>query len=325
MSDKGEVFMATPMKNELEYLKIHNPVRNFDQSTFSFIYKMNEDLIENHQFRMEKLVYRNDELLYEISFVTNNSKSPKFVGIGKIYISKKSFAIHRLDYGVYDKGGHLIDARWTAQPYGTKPEESTLESTDFDANRGNAIFEVSVNYEKRKNIMFPSYITFNNRFEYQIPVALQVTSLTFDNARKAFYVEFDKKIDPISIKRKSNYHFFYRDRKLIVKDVILFRDNTLKIPVVWKTIKNGPDSLDVKDFHYRLKNIKDIYGGTLNETETIIGYQFRELFTQEIIEDEQHPGHLKLIDSDKYLFENEINESPIDSKKYWVNSPLKAN
>ena len=183
-------------------------------------------------------------------------------------------------------------------------------------------FEVSINYLKRDNMMYPSYITFNNRFEYVFPAALQVKGLTFERNEKAFFIEFDKTVDPKSINRKSNYKFTYKNRKMIVKDVKLHDDNVIKVQVVWKALKEG-EALNFEDFQYELKRIKDTDGGTIHETKTLVGYQYRELFSQEIKQTITEQTGLKMIDPKKYLYESPVNNTNIDIKKYWVNSPLK--
>ena len=43
----GNVLLETKIKNELELLNIHNPIRNFDKSTFSFIYELRSDFVVN--------------------------------------------------------------------------------------------------------------------------------------------------------------------------------------------------------------------------------------------------------------------------------------
>ena len=58
--------------NELGILNIHNPIRNFEHLSFSFVYVFKRKFLENHEFETLRKVYLNDDVIYEISFKPKN-------------------------------------------------------------------------------------------------------------------------------------------------------------------------------------------------------------------------------------------------------------
>lgn len=107
--------------NELAILRLHDPIRNHNRKTFSFVYIFDNNFIPNHTFRYESIINEGSYKIYEISFKTyhksfNISKileinpQPDSLAIskekheywveGKIYIHSKSYAILKFTYSV---------------------------------------------------------------------------------------------------------------------------------------------------------------------------------------------------------------------------------
>ena len=92
ISGSGDIEIGNKSNNELQLLNVHNPIRNFDISSFSFIYELQKDFIDGHEFHLDRVVYENNEALYEISFNTISEISGRYIGMGTIYISKEVMA-----------------------------------------------------------------------------------------------------------------------------------------------------------------------------------------------------------------------------------------
>ncbi|WP_296323053.1 carboxypeptidase-like regulatory domain-containing protein [Winogradskyella sp.] len=278
--------------NELGILNIHNPIRNYEHLSFSFVYVFKRKFIDNHKFINIKKVYLNDEILYEIDFEAKESLTKSsHKAEGKIYISKEDYAIHKFSYNVTKK--------------------ASLET----------IFEVVVEYKKTNELMYLNYISFNNQFNISDAFKFDVVSVDYDANEKAFYVKFNSKIDQKSIDRK-DFKFRYNKKKLLVEDAELVTDYDVKVTVKGWSLPEIDESTDMSGFTYRIKNIYDISNRKIFKTQQIKGYQFREYFTQQIFENKALPNNAQFINKYSPLSEAQIVEKSGVSK-YWLNTPLK--
>lgn len=306
--------LGTNIQNELEILNIHNPIRNFNKSSFSFIYIFKDNFIENHSFKLSKVVYVDDIALYEIKFVSKNAEQSKFVGQGRIYIAKTNYAIHKLEYRMLDNGKNAA----RGNPFGNSASKITID-------RKTTLFEVNIEYKAIRDKMYLNYMTFNNRFIIKEPNPFKVADFSFNTKNKKFYITFNKPVDQSTIKRKSNFRLRINNSKLIIKDVELESDNTIKIEVIdWSAGQElDLENLKSEDFSYKLKRIKDISGAEINKESSLTGYQFRELFTQEVFESKNPAEDLIFLYKTEPLFSSRINETKLDLAKYWINTPLR--
>lgn len=313
ISGNNTAKLGTDIQNELEILNIHNPIRNFNKSSFSFIYVFRDDFVNNHLFKLLSVKYIEDVPLYEIQFVTREDPNMRYMGAGKIYISKSKYAIHRLEYSVFINK-NFRSTRSQDNPFGnlTKKPKNTL-------------FEVTVEYKSVGDKMFLNYMTFNNFFVIKEPNPFKVEDFDFNPNDKCFYITFNKPVDKETIKRKSNFKLRYQDKKLIVTDILLSDEKTVKIEVVDWSAGHSKDVNTVvsTDFSYKLKKIKDTYGTLINKESRLIGYQFRELFTQEVFESKTLKDNLIYVNKTLPLSATRVNSSNLNIDKYWVNSPLK--
>jgi hypothetical protein len=305
--------LGTAIQNELELLNIHNPIRNFDKNSFSFIYVFRENFVDNHFFKLTNITYVEDIPLYEIECVYRENTNSKYIGFGKIYIAKSNFAIHKIEYAVFRN-----------QNYGLiRSRENVF--TDVSQTEGNLLFEVNVEYKPVGHKMFLNYMTFNNRFVIKEPNPFRVEDFNFSPKDKAFYINFNKPIDKASITRKSNFKLRYQGEKLIIKSIELVEDKRIRIEVVDWSAGKTTDLAKVTsaDFSYKLKRITDVFGTEINKESNLTGYQFREFFTQEIFENKQPQEDLIYVNKTMPLSETRINKTNFDIHKYWINSPLK--
>jgi hypothetical protein len=305
--------LGTDIQNELEILNIHNPIRNYNKNSFSFIYVLRDDFVNNHHFKLISVKYIDEIPLYEIEFVTRENPNSKYMGAGKIYISKSNFAIHKIEYTVFTNRNYN-SVRSKDNPFGNLSRKS-----------GNILFEVTVEYKEVGSKMFLNYMTFNNRFIIKEPNPFRVADFNFNASNKTFYIKFNKPVDKASLKRKSNFKIRYKDKKLIVRSIKLIKDDEVKIEVVdWSAGESAdPTKVQPEDFTYKLKKIKDTFGTTINKESRLIGYQFRELFTQEIFENKKPSSELIYVNKSLPLPATRVNSINIDINKYWVNTPLK--
>ena len=277
--------------NELGILNIHDPIRNFDQLCFSFVYVFKKKFIDNHEFIKMKTVYLNDDPLYEISFkakdkLTGTSHEAK----GRIYIDKETYAINKFVYQVYER-------------YNPDP-----------------LFQVNIEYIKKGAKMFLNYITFNNRFTIDDKLFFDVNKVEFDASENSFYVSFNSDIDIKSVDKR-DFRFKYEKKKLLVEDYEIVSERLIKVKIADWSVPTDIESM--KDFEYRVKKINDSNGRKLYEKEKVIAYQFREFFVQEIFSKRKKPRALKFMNRVRPLSESDINNDESKSR-YWLNSPLRT-
>lgn len=305
--------LGTEIQNELEILNIHNPIRNYNKSSFSFIYVFRDNFVNNHLFKLTNITYVEDIPLYEIDFVTRDDPGMRYMGSGKIYISKLNYAIHRIEYRVYANRNYRS----------TRTQGHTF--ANIMSKPKNILFEVKVEYKSKNNKMYLNYMTFNNLFVIKKPNPFKVDDFLFNPKTKNFILSFNTPLDMSSIERKSNFRLRYKDNKLIIKEIKAMDDKTVKIKVVdWSAgLNDDITTIDSADFSYKLKRIKNTFGATINQVNKISGYQFREYFTQEIFENKRPKEDLIYVDKTLPISATKTNIPSFDLDKYWVNSPLK--
>ncbi|MDT0559339.1 carboxypeptidase-like regulatory domain-containing protein [Ichthyenterobacterium sp. W332] len=280
--------------NELSILNIHNPIRNFEQLSFSFVYIFKKRFLLNHEFLDMKTVYLNDKPLYEISFKALN----KLTGVshkakGKIYISKDTYGIHKFVYQV-------------------------LETKSLDV-----LLEVEIEYVLRNAKMYLNYITFNNKFIVSDSFYFDVDNVQYDAEEKSFYVFFNSDLLMSSLDKK-DFRFKFKKKKLMVEEFNVIDERTIKLRIAEWSIPEEVNTKDaMKGFEYRIKNITDKTGRKLYQKISLTAYQFREFFVQDVLSKSEKPNNVKFVDKAKPLSNAKVN---IDQSKdlYWLNSPLKA-
>ena len=89
--------------NELSILRAHNPIRNHDLWTFSFVDIFDEQFVINHNFQYESITQVDSEKVYCINFEKDTHAgipSNEYRVDGQIFIHSKSFAILKFTYTV---------------------------------------------------------------------------------------------------------------------------------------------------------------------------------------------------------------------------------
>ncbi|WP_111683520.1 carboxypeptidase-like regulatory domain-containing protein [Winogradskyella tangerina] len=278
--------------NELGILNIHNPIRNFEQLGFSFVYVFKKKFLDNHELTDIKKVYLNDDVLFEITFKAKQSLTKaSHKASGKIYIAQSDYAIHKFTYKV------------------------------FEIKIDDPLFEVEIEYKKKNDLMYLNYITFNNQFIINDNYKFDVNTIEYDNTEQAFLVHFNREVNPATLDRK-DFKFRFNKKKMMVKSVELKDSVTAKVAIEEWSLPEVDENTDMSQFNYKIKNIYDITNRKLYDSPKIVGFQFREFFVQEVFEDKALNEDVTFINKFRPLSEAKINELEM-TKNYWLNTPLK--
>lgn len=288
--------------NELFILMIHDAIRNYNTSSFSYVNVFIRDFLLNHTFSEITPVYNNNLLLYKISFTADRKLTGDSIMVyGDIYIQPKDYSIHKLDY----TGAYLING-----------------------DEKKKMFNVRIEYGRENTMnskMCLQYISFNNIFN-----VVDTTDNTYfrilesyhDNGSMSpLFIEFNNRIDAESALNKSSYKVIINGKEAKIRNIdvgdkriILTLENEMSEPKKPKDVKSEADRYTVY-----VQNIKDINGRVLNERKYIEFYQYRELFVQEYNKSSQIADSCYI--KDKPLFQNCIFRNS-GNKKYWMNTPI---
>ena len=280
--------------NELFVLMVHDPIRNFNTRSFSFIETFSENFLKNHNFAEPEPVYDNNQLLFKIIF---NGKSRVIGNLfrvsGAIYVQARTYSIHKIEYSC---------------SYLTK------------VKAGEDMFNVDIEYGQENSVdslMCLKYISFNNYFKVG-----NIDDSSYFRVQNAYWetkqflnptlvVNFNNKIDPTSAARKQNYEIKIGKKVVKISSISAIR-KTLYIRTKDKLTLNG-DSCWI-DIH----NVKDTDGNILNHRKSMELYQYRELFVQEynkpiVFKDTCYMKYLPLYKNCKSSYSG--------NEKYWMNTP----
>jgi hypothetical protein len=287
--------------NEFFILLAHDPFRNYNKRSFSYVHTLTLDFLRNHWFSTPVGVYEGSILLYKIDFFAKR-KVTEDTYQGAIFIQPDDYSIHKLEYF----GSYL---------------DSEKKKKD--------IFNVEIEYGHEPTVsssMYLKYISFNNTFIVQdssdndffkvVKIEWWVSQWLPLEYPTTFLVEFNRNIDPVSGKRMENYDLSIGKRKAKITHIkvdghnlfITFRNDHFK--------KNERDSTFIN-----YKNLKDINGNILGKRRDLELRQFRELFVQEYNKPLEFQNNCFI----QYvpLEQNCISVSD-NSGRFWMNTPLKA-
>jgi len=283
--------------NELLILLIHDPIRNFQRETFSFINTFNTDFIHNHIFSDIVPVYDNNILLYKIGFTTKHELTGDSLLIsGDLLIHPADYSIYRLKYS----GAYLLKDGRKKKMYDILIEYGPENTVD--------------------SLMGLKYISFNNIFN-----VIDITDTTFFKIVKSYiqpgdltnsniFLEFNHIPDVTSTSNKDCYEVFSDSRRAkIIRVTVTGNKAMIKI----KTMEGNSDA--PPKIEIAVKDIRDINGRTLNVKNNLEFYQYRELFVQEF----NKPLSFK----ESYFLKNVplLNNGIsiyLGDQKYWMNTPI---
>lgn len=299
-----ESVYITPLGgNELNILDLTNAIRNHDKMSFSYSNIFEKDFIRNHKFRVENIVFSDDVQLYEISFFSKKEKtSYEYAAQGSIYISKQNFAIHKLNYTLYNR------------------------------NSNNPQYSVTIEYKAKKDKMYLNYITFNNFFEAHNGHYFKMDKAVFNAQKSGFKISFNRPIDFSSLEPfRRNFKIYYKNERLKITGIstfgndkrtfTVFIDEKSKEKINLKQERENPNYANY--FTFDIQNIKDINGFKINERTSLKMNQYREFFVQEVFENKRLPLQKNFIDKRLPLSKSLITPLQIEND-YWMNTPLKS-
>ncbi|MEM9364209.1 MAG: carboxypeptidase-like regulatory domain-containing protein [Bacteroidota bacterium] len=282
--------------NELSILYLHNPIRNYNRSSFSFVDVLQTDFIGNHTFKTKRVSYFDNTPLYEVDFqyIKPDSKF-EYSARGKLYISPTTHAIHKLEYYL---------------SYRNKP-----------------LYTLTTEYISRDSLMYLNYISFNNYFKASDRQSFEIKDITFDRDDNSFYLSFTNPVKFESQNTSKDFRFLFKKRKLSIDNIELTEPKKLKVKLVKGTlpiaeIEDGADAM--KHITYRIKNLRDVSNKKLGKKQTVTANQFRELFVQEVFPIKPLPQNTNYINKQRPLPKYQREDSDAFIAKYWLNTPLQT-
>lgn len=289
--------------NELNILDLTNTIRNYNTMSFSFSNIFSKDFVRNHKFRMRSITYADQIPLYEISFFSLKEKTNyNYVANGKIYIAKKDFAIHKINYNLYHKS--------TRNPQ----------------------YTVTIEYKPLKDKMYLNYITFNNFFEATNNEYFRVYKTILNTNKGQFNIFFNRQVDKESLEPfHKNFKIYYKNQKLKVTKVFCSGANNNRVTVALdkkslakiSSQKEKKNQNYAKNLTFEIKNIRDVNGFEINERPSLKINQYREFFVQEVFENKRLPVQINFIDKSVPLSQSKITDLKLKNR-YWLNTPLKS-
>lgn len=300
--------------NEFSILKTHDAIRNYQLNSYDFINGMKDgDILKNHSFEKLSDTYLGNEPLYVIGF---EKKTSTYTALGKMYISKNDFAIHKLKYEVYDNL--------------RKNKNNELIKRGI---KGKLIFEVTTEYKRNLNDkMYLNYISFHNTFQLSLPPKFTFDFIRVDIDMKRFELTFNQRIDSINALDYSNYEGFFKKKKIKFKSLLVLENQVFLYPnlspkkeqFLWDELNLAiiENTLNTELVNFEVKNIKDVDGNLINEPFLKEYNQFREFFVQEVKPNKIGSKKNMYMKKRQPIFENQPISKPDNFGDYWMNTPL---
>jgi hypothetical protein len=298
--------------NEFTILRIHDAIRNYKIDSYAFIHRLDTDLLKNHYFSKEPDTFMEDDALYAITFKKNY---PGFRAHGRMFISKKSFAIHKMEYAVYDLSIRTVDKKQN------KPDDNN-----------NLLFKITTEYQKVDELMYLNYISFQNKFRLLLS-PFMVTDIQLDLTNKCFNVTFNNEPNVRFAVSKDNYRIIYKGKKIVLnkiefrnKKVILYPDLNFGEA---RNIFNELDKISTDEIfspellNFEFAKMRDLRGNYLNDGYYKQYTQFREFFIQQVNTQTNEPADTLYMKKDRPISKDQIIIKPLNFNNYWMNTPLK--
>jgi len=303
--------------NEYTILRLHDAIRNYNINTYDFVNRLDMDFVKNHKLKLAADTFIDGIPLYTI----NISKTHDNVRVvGKIYISNGSFAIHKMEYTVYEKKkshGYREEQRASRKIAGVEKK-----------HLGKLLYEIIVEYQTHQEKMYPNYISFNNSFEILEPPKFIPIAAKINHNRKHFRLDFNNPPLAEDALKKGKYKLYYQERKLKIAKVELKKNSVLLYPeneniVFDQKLIQLMSEITGKGVAIEVKNVRDIYGNVVNKPESITYNQFREFFVQELKLKAIKPLDNLFMIKTRPIFQDQPIIAPNNLVDYWMNTPLK--
>ena len=328
--------------NEISILRIHDPIRNYNVNTFSFINRFNQDLLKNHSLQLIRDNEISGEPMYVIGieaditisgdndkpslaarytdfnsvFDQNKSKEYKepirLKGRGLLYINKRTYAIYRLEYTMLD-----LSRKKTKSGYSQKKRIT--------------LFDLVLEYQEYQGKMYPNYISFQNTFKLK-SADFRVEKIELDLEEKCFILQLNKLPIFTSKDLRNHVDFTYKGQKFPLKQVATIEKQLRVFPteevfeIMVKTLDlsgKTPLKRNKRSVEFEFSGIRDRYGNLLDVVDFIDYEQYREFFVHRILSETSLPSLKTTMDKNRPIYKNQPVEKPTDFDSFWMNTPLK--
>lgn len=295
--------------NEFSILRIHDALRNHATTTFSFIDELDTDFIKNHSFRRQEDTNMGDIPCYNISFRTRKGD---YIAEGTIIIARHNFAIYRLYYALYDE---------------TEPAaEGEVNSREGD--NGRLMFDIRTEYQPVKSSLYLNYISFRNYFRLTRPPKFKVDSVAADIGCGCFQVYFNKVPTSETALALTNYDAELGGKRIklveaqvVDSSVVLFPPEDKRYLLKALTKYSG-NEIGAEEASLKITGVQDADGNFVDVSEKLDMLQFREFFTQQILEGAKLSPDSIYMFKERPIFEDQPISRPENFKVYWMNTPL---
>lgn len=295
--------------NELSILQMHDPIRNYEMKNLAFIYNWETDFIKNHDFELIGTTFLNDKPIYEIKikkkasnstsvntrflYVKGNNKFDDYFKVeGVIYISKGNFAIHKIEYAVYD-------------------EEAKTSK-----------YAINLEYVPKNNLMYLNYLSFNNAFKVKDKESFETTSFSLTTSQDLVSLRVNNLISVSTLKKK-NFKVYHGKTELPIESIGWVEGAEIQIKINLKKDTFKRYKIDNESaITIVTKNVLDTSNRKLDEPLFLDINQFREVFVQEVFPNKQPIPGLEYSMKSQPLSQGPLNKNDAISK-YWLNTPLK--
>jgi len=317
--------LGTPKagRNEYTLLRIHDALRNYNINSYDFVNRLDADFIKHHKFKFLSGTSIDSIPLYAISIYKRWERY--FTAIGKIFISKGDYKIYKMQYAVYDKSVRLESQ---------KEQQTKSNKSDKKKKKlGKLLYEIIVEYQLYKGIMYPNYISFNNSFQSLKPPVFYPKRAELKDSSGLMdpnVIKLTFSLDALQKKalKKKNYRLWFNNKllnisKLIISEIDIVEfyldKNTLLMYTPYKMTEN----MDQKKPKRQYDKIYDessyeLYIGPYRSLN-----QYREFFVQELDIDTKKPKDTFYMIKDQPIFKNQPIAPKKKQQEYWMNTPLK--
>ncbi len=310
-----KAFLSSYGGNEFTILRVHDALRNYEVRSYSFVHRLKSDLLFEHKFKKEFDTYLDDEPLYTIRF---EKLLLNFSAYGTMYISKRNFAIHKMEYTLYDLTKKL--------PNGIMNKHKTDNQL---------IFEITTEYHSGNDKMYLNYISFHNTFQLWDPPPFFLETTAVKIEENLFKMYYNLTPDLQDALNKDNYILKYKGEKIDLKKIVLdVNDENRKTVILYpkmhpnkaeemfRSLDVDQDKVDSLLFSVKVSDIRDEKGNLINEWTSRDYNQFREFFVQEVKPNVKSPVGNLFMEKRKPIFKDQPIIKPDNFDDYWMNTPL---
>ena len=217
-------------------------------------------------------------------------------------IARHNFAIYQLNYALYDE---------------TEPAAEGIV-TSGEGSNGRLMFDVRTEYKPVKSSLYLNYISFRNHFRLTRPPKFTVDSVAADIGCGCFQVYFNKVPTHETALDLTNYDAELGGKRIkLVEAQVMDSSVVLFPPEDKRYLLKALTKYSGKDI-----GVQDADGNLVDVAEKLDMLQFREFFTQQVLERENSQTDSIYMFKERPIFEDQPVSRPENFKEYWMNTPL---